>query len=85
MDLNKRIMKAFVTPQFDYLLLTWMINSRELHKRVTKVYEQDLWLVYEDKSLPFVEFIEKNNSVTMQQRDFRCLLQRTLKFITNYS
>ena len=39
MDLSKRnvLMKAFITSQFSYCPLTWMLHSRTLHNRINNI------------------------------------------------
>ena len=71
MDLSKRksLMKAFITSQFNYCPLIWMFHSRELNNRITRIHERALRLVYQDNSLSFAELLEKDNSVTIHQRN----------------
>ena len=73
MDLSKckNLMKAFVTSQFNYCPLIWMFHSRELNNRITRIHERALRLVYQDNSLSFAELLEKNNSVTIHQRNLQ--------------
>ena len=73
MDLSKRkcLMKAFVTSQFNYCPLIWMFHSRELNKRINSIHERALRLVYQDNSLSFAELLEKDNSVTIHQRNLQ--------------
>ena len=71
MDVSKRkcLMKVFVTSQFNYCLLIWIFHSRELNNRINRIHEQALKLVYQDNSLSFAEVLEKDNSVTIHQRN----------------
>ena len=62
-------MKAFVTSQFNYCPLIWMFHSRELSNRINRIHERALRLVYQDNSLSFAELLEKDNSVTIHQRN----------------
>ena len=73
MDLSKckNLMKAFVTSQFNYCPLIWMFHSRELNNRITRIHERALRLVYQDNSLSFAELLEKDNSVTIHQRNLQ--------------
>ena len=71
MDLSKRkcLMKAFVTSQFNYCPLIWMFHSRELSNRINRIHERALRLLYQDNSLSFAELLERDNSVTIHQRN----------------
>ena len=73
MDLSKRkcLIKAFVTSQFNYCPLIWMFHSRELNKRINSIHERALRLVYQDNSLSFAELLQKDNSVTIHQRNLQ--------------
>ena len=81
MDLSKRksLIKAFVTSQFNYCPLIWMFHSRELNNRINRIHEWALRLVYQDKSLSFAEFLEKDNSVTIHQRNLQVLATKIFK------
>ena len=71
MDVSKRkcLMKVFVTSQLNYCPLIWIFHSRELNNRINRIHEQALKLVYQDNSLSFAEVLEKDNSVTIHQRN----------------
>ena len=47
MDLDKRrcFMKTFVTSQFNYCPLAWMVHSRELNNQINNIHEKALGLV----------------------------------------
>ena len=81
MDLSKRksLMKAFVTSQFNYCPLIWMFHSRELSNRINRIHERALRLVYQDNSLSFAELLEKDNSVTIHQRNLQVLATKIFK------
>ena len=81
MDLSKRksLMKAFVTSQFNYCPLIWMFHSRELNNRINRIHERALRLVYQDNSLSFAELLEKDNSVTIHQRNLQVLATEIFK------
>ena len=50
MDLPKRkiLMKAFITFQFSYCPLIWMLNSRTLNSRINNIHKSALKLTYKD-------------------------------------
>ena len=79
MDLIKRkcSIKVFVTSQFNYSPLVWKFRRRELHKRINRIRERLLGLVYQDNNLSFAELLEKGNSVTIHQRNLQVLATET--------
>ena len=56
-DKLRLIMKAFITSQFSYCPLVWMFHSRGLNKRINKIHEKSLRLVYNDNISSFVSFL----------------------------
>ena len=81
MDLNKHkcLMKAFVTSQFNYCPLIWMFHNRELNNRLNRIHERALRLVYQNNILLFSELLEKDNFVTMHQRNLQLLATEVFK------
>ena len=65
------VMKAFITPQFNSYLLVRMFHSRGLNKRINKIHEKSLRLVYNDNILSFVELIVKDDCVTIHDGGIR--------------
>ena len=50
-----------------------MFHSRELNNPINSIHERALRLVYQDNSLSFAELLEKDNSVTIHQRNLQVL------------
>ena len=76
LDLAKfrSLVKVFITSQFNYCPLIWMVHSRQLNHRINKIHEKTLRLVYRDnKKLCFNDPLELSNSVTIHQRNFGTL------------
>ena len=80
MDLNKRrkLMKAFITFQFSYCPLIWMFHSRNLNKKINRIHEQALRLVYQN-NLNFSELLDLDNSVTLHQKNLQDLMTEIYK------
>ena len=81
MDLGKRksLMKAFITPQFNYCPLIWMFHSRQLNNRINKIQERALRLVYKDNKLTFNDLLKLDNSVTIHQQNLLILATEIFK------
>ena len=61
-------MKAFITYQFSYCALVWMLHSRGLNTPINKIHEKALRLVYNDNTY-FAELLVKDNSVTIHKKN----------------
>ena len=69
----KLLMRAFVTSQFSFCPLVWMFHSRTLNNKIDKLHERALRVVYKNQNLTFEELLEKDNSVTIHQRNLQNL------------
>ena len=74
MDLPKRkqIMSAFFKSQFSYSPLTWMMDSTKLNNKINRLHERCLRVTYDGLS-SFEELLERDNSVSVHNRNIRCL------------
>ena len=54
-DLPKRkvLMNAFITSQFSYYSLIWMLHSSTLNNRISNIHERDMRLTYKDSQSSF--------------------------------
>ena len=75
MDLNKRksLMNAFFVSQFSYCPLIWMCHSRTLNKRINRLHERSLRIVYRDSVSTFEELLERDHSFTIHERNIQSL------------
>ena len=87
MDENKRkiIMKSFITSQFGYCPLIWMFHSRNLNNKINSLHERALRITYNDRFLTFQELLEKDNSVSIHQRNLQVLAVVMFKIYRNIS
>ena len=67
-------MKTFITSQFSYSPLIWMLHSRTLNNRITNIHEKTLRLTYKDDESPFKEFSGKDHSVAVYDRNLQVLV-----------
>ena len=65
----KVIMRVFITSQFPYCPLVCMCHNRTLKNKINKLYERALRLVYDDRESTFEELLNKDQSVTIHQKD----------------
>ena len=81
MSLEKRriIMKGFVHLQFGYCLLIWIFHNRTLDNKINRTHERALRIVYRDKTSNFTELLQKDNAVTVHQRNLKVLATEICK------
>ena len=84
-DKLRLVMKAFKTSQFGYCPLVWMFHSRGLNNRINKIHEKALRLVYKDNKSTFSELSDKDNSVTIHDRNLQALAIEVYKSINDLS
>ena len=72
-DKLRLVMKAFIISQFGHCSLVWMFHSRGLKNRINKIHEKALRLVYNDNKSTFSELLDKDNSVTIHDRNLQAL------------
>ena len=87
MDIPKKrmIMKAFINSQFGYCPLAWMFHSRLLNNRINKIHERALRIVYGDITSSFEELLNRDNSVTVHERNIQVLAIEVFRVIKGNS
>ena len=78
-------MNAFFNSQFSYCPLVWMCRSRTNNKKINKLNERCLRIVYNDKQSSFNELLEKDGSVSIHMRNIQILATEMYKLINNLS
>ena len=73
------IMKAIVNSQFGCSPLVWMNHSRKLNNRINRIHERALRVVYNDENSAFDEFLTKDNSVKVHDRNLQVLVTEMFK------
>ena len=66
-------MNAFFKSQFSYSPLTWMMHSRKLNNKINRLHERCLRVTYNDVLSSFEELLERDNSVSVHNRNIQCL------------
>ena len=76
MTLPKRrlLMSSYIISQFNYCTLVWIIHNRKLNKKINKVHERALRIVYGDHKTSFSELLNIGKSVTIHQGNLQYLL-----------
>ena len=81
----KLIMRTFIESQFNYCPLLWMFHSRELNNKINKLHERALRLVYKNDELTFEQLLEKDESVTIHDKNLQKLAVEMYKAKHNLS
>ena len=76
---RKVLMNAFFTSQFSYCPLTWMFHSRKLNNKINRLHERCLLVIYTHILSTFEELLNKDNSVSIYQRNLQCLVTERFK------
>ena len=82
LDTKKRrvLRSAFVTSQFSYCTLVWMVHSRTLNNQNDKICERALRLVYKNETiLSFDDLLKRGKSVSIQQKNLQLLATEICK------
>ena len=79
------LMKSFIDAQFNYGPLVWMFYSRTLNSKLNRLQERALRIVYQDDISPFEMLLNKENSVTIHQRNLQRLAITMYKINNNLS
>ena len=82
---RKLLMNAFFHSQFSHCPLTWMFHSRSINTKINNLHFRALRIVYKDESLSFQNLLDKDNSITIHQRNLRSLATEMFKVTTGLS
>ena len=67
-------MNSFLTSQFSYCSLVWMLHRRTLNNQINKIHERALRLVYKNETfLSFDDLLKRDRSVSIHQKNLQIL------------
>ena len=78
-------MKAFIESIFGYYPLVWMYHNRTLNRKINRLHERALKLVYKDENLSFSELLKRDNSFTIHQKNLQKLTIEMYKVKHDFS
>ena len=87
MDFNKKrlVVNAFFNSQFNYCPLIWMCHNRTYNNKINRLHERCLRIIYNDKRSSFEDLLEKDNSVSIHQKNLQALATEMFKVYTKIS
>ena len=65
--IDSKIIFTIILQDFDL----WMIHNRKLNKKINKVHERELRIVYGDHKASFSEFFNIDRRLTIHQRNLQ--------------
>ena len=85
LDHNKRriLMKSFIISQFNYCPIIWMYCQRRSNNLINRIHERSLRIAYNDYFSDFKSLLEKDNSITIHQRNIQALTLEVYKTLNN--
>ena len=86
-NINKRriLMNSFFKSQFNYCSLIWMCRSRTNNRKINRLHERRLRIIYNDKQSSFIKLLEKDNSVSIHQKYLQILAIEMFKVSNSLS
>ena len=77
---KKRLaVNVFFSSQFNYCLLIWMCHNRTYNNKINRLHERCLRMIYKDKRSSFEDLLEKDNSVSIHQKNLQALATEMFK------
>ena len=72
-------MNSFVLSQFNYCPIIWMYCRRQSNHMINKIHERALRIAYMVYTSSFHDLLEKNNSVTIHEKNIQALALEIFK------
>ena len=85
MDFNKKkiLFNSYFLSQFNYCPLIWMNHKKSINNRINCLHERALRLIYCDDTTSFQELLQRDNSVTIHQKNIQALAILMYKVVNN--
>ena len=85
MDLEKRriVFNSYFLSQFNYCPLIWMNHNKAINNKINNLHERALRLIYNDHCSNFQELLQKDNAMTIHQKNIQALAVLMYKVANN--
>ena len=70
----KLVMNTLILSHFSYYSLIWMFHDRKIENKINKIQERALRIAYRDNTSQFKELLEKDNSVSVHQKNLQLVM-----------
>ena len=67
------ILKSFSESQFSHCPLVWMFCSRQMNRKINRIRERALRLVYDDYTSSFNELLKHDKTISIHHRNIHCV------------
>ena len=74
---------SYFSSQFNYCPFIWMNHNKSINKKINNLHEKTLRLIYCDHSSDFQELLQRDNSVTIHQKNIQALAIMMYKVVNN--
>ena len=62
-------MNSFFRLHFNYCPLIWICHSQTNNRKINRLHKRCLRIIYNDKQSSFIKLLEKDNSVSIHQKN----------------
>ena len=76
---RKLLMNSFIISQFHYCPIIWMYCQRQSNNLINRIHERALRIAYNDYTSTFIALLEKDDSVSIHQRNIQALALEIFK------
>ena len=73
------LMKTFIESQFSYCPLVWMFCSKKMNKKINRLHERALRIVYNNYRSTYEELLREDGSLSVHHRNIHCLATEMYK------
>ena len=81
---SRTIMIAFFNSQYSYCPLIWMVHSRIINNKISRLHERCLRIVCSDNQSTFEEFLENDNTVSVHQCNLQFFATELCKVLSGF-
>ena len=85
MKQKKLLYMSFIEAKFKYCPITWMLCSRSYNKKINRLQERGLRLVYNDYESSFDVLLNKSKSLSIHRQNILKLMIEVSKFLNKPS
>ena len=83
MDKKRILFNSYFLSDFNCCPLIWMNHNKSINNRINSLHEKALRLIYCDHSSNFQELLQRDNSVTIHQKNIQALTVLMYKVTNN--
>ena len=85
LDKRRTLFKSFIEAQLKYCPLIWMFCSRSSNKKINRLHERTLRIVYDNYSSSFKTLLDRDSSFTIHHKNIQSMLIEIYKSLNRAS